>query len=172
MANIALNKPSGGQLILSPEDGTSTETVTIPSVGVGKVLQVVTYTKHGQVANSSDTNIATGLAVTITPKSTTSKLIVTYKASIDTQGGGRAFSSALFRDGNVVIDEQGGGESRMTFSYSSGRLIETAHATFAEDAGSTSSTTYEVYFRSHNNVLGYFGYASTPQTITVMEVAA
>lgn len=34
MANIALNKPSGGQLILSPEDGTSTETVTIPSGGV------------------------------------------------------------------------------------------------------------------------------------------
>ena len=41
MAQIALNKPSGGQLLIQPEDGTSTETVTIPSAGVGKILQVV-----------------------------------------------------------------------------------------------------------------------------------
>lgn len=40
MGNITLNKASGGQLTLAPEDGTTTETVTIPSFGVGKVLQV------------------------------------------------------------------------------------------------------------------------------------
>ena len=34
MAQIALNKPSGGQMILAPEDGTSSETITIPSTGV------------------------------------------------------------------------------------------------------------------------------------------
>ena len=43
MASITLNKPSGGQLTISPEDGATNETVTIPSVGVGKVLQVQHY---------------------------------------------------------------------------------------------------------------------------------
>ena len=53
---IALNKPSGGQLILSPEDGTSTETVTIPSVGVGKVLQVKTMWTSSAYDNITTTS--------------------------------------------------------------------------------------------------------------------
>jgi hypothetical protein len=84
MANIALNKPSGGQLILSPEDGTSTETVTIPSVGVmaanaptGKVLQVVEATTNTTVTiDSTGTWVDTTLSASITPSSANSKIIV------------------------------------------------------------------------------------------------
>lgn len=53
MGSITLNKPSGGQLTLSPEDGATNETVTIPSVGVGKVLQVV------KVGDNAQTNVTT-----------------------------------------------------------------------------------------------------------------
>lgn len=174
------------QTLRGPTSGDSANTITIPSgqtlsiadgvqtsdMPAGTVLQVVDFTRSSQVANSSDTNIATGLAATITPISATSKLVIAYKATIDTQQGGVSFSTTLFRNGNVVIPELGNAESRLTFCYSgSGRLIETAHATHVETAGSTSPITYEVYFRSHSNVTGYFGYASNPQIITIMEIA-
>ena len=35
MASITLNKPSGGAMTITAEDGTSTETVTIPAAGFG-----------------------------------------------------------------------------------------------------------------------------------------
>ena len=84
MANIALNKPSGGQLILSPEDGTSTETVTIPSVGVGKVLQVV----HGDdyadsTVNYINASVFYGVtSVQLTRMSATSKFVVVVNSTI------------------------------------------------------------------------------------------
>jgi hypothetical protein len=86
MANIALNKPSGGQLILSPEDGTSTETVTIPSVGVGKVLQVVQTAVTGASAyNGTDGWLGIGVLTTnITPTSSTSKILVEVSLCIGT----------------------------------------------------------------------------------------
>ena len=73
MANIALNKPSGGQLILSPEDGTSTETVSIPAAGIrsatkesGEVLQIVQGMTSTTAAYASAYYQQTALQVTIT----------------------------------------------------------------------------------------------------------
>ena len=79
MANIALNKPSGGQLILSPEDGTSTETVTIPSVGVMeagsvKVHRVINTIRT--VWSTSGTYQIPSLEITLTPKSVDSVFIL------------------------------------------------------------------------------------------------
>jgi hypothetical protein len=80
MGSITLNKPSGGQLTISPEDGTSNETVTIPSVGVGKVLQVVTSsTTAGGATNGSSPAYNAGynlFATPFTPKSSNSTIIV------------------------------------------------------------------------------------------------
>jgi hypothetical protein len=80
MANIALNKPSGGQLILSPEDGTSTETVTIPSSGnMGKVLQVQTAQYNGIISASGDWDI---ISLNITPVKSTSLFLITFCSSM------------------------------------------------------------------------------------------
>jgi hypothetical protein len=63
MGNITLNKTSGGQMTIAPEDGTSNETVTIPSVGVmaadvptGKILQQQAYISSA----ANDVSVATG----------------------------------------------------------------------------------------------------------------
>jgi hypothetical protein len=76
MAQIALNKPSGGQLLIQPEDGTSTETVTIPSVGVGKVLQVVRPTALTSALQTTSTSPITLWEKTVTPVSTNSVFYV------------------------------------------------------------------------------------------------
>lgn len=59
MGSITLNKPSGGQLTIAPEDGATNETVTIPSVGVGKVLQQQTYVSSA----GNDVSISTSGSV-------------------------------------------------------------------------------------------------------------
>jgi hypothetical protein len=48
MASITLNKPSGGAMTITAEDGTSTETVTIPASGVGSAPPTIqTFTSSG-----------------------------------------------------------------------------------------------------------------------------
>ena len=67
MANITLNKPSGGQLTLAPQDGTSSETVTVPSGGIGKVLQVKTAvftTPNVSSSSNSTAFVDSGISVT------------------------------------------------------------------------------------------------------------
>jgi hypothetical protein len=73
-------------LTLSPEDGTSNETVTIPSVGVGKVLQVVNVPYNIQLQTTS-TGWSNAISGSITPKSATSRLYVQFSTSyfIDAQ---------------------------------------------------------------------------------------
>jgi hypothetical protein len=88
MANIALNKPSGGQLILSPEDGTSTETVSIPAAGVmsanattGKVLQVVNNTSY-DTQTSLSAGSAASLSVSLTRKAADSYFIIQVGSTV------------------------------------------------------------------------------------------
>jgi hypothetical protein len=88
MAQIALNKPSGGQLLIQPEDGTSTETVTIPSVGVGKVLQVVSL-KDNTATNITTSNAWVDVGGTtqyLTLKDSSGSLVINYALSAEIDG--------------------------------------------------------------------------------------
>jgi hypothetical protein len=169
MANIALNKPSGGQLILSPEDGTSTETVTIPSVGVGKVLQVVeaTSTVTGHSSNSSAW-ANSSLGANITPTSSTS-IIYGYVAGTARVDGGTTSRITLdiakdgVRLGNGKCDMSGNG------------LNLTAAFNFSDVAGSTNQINYTVQFVSPSGTWFRFpnDYSATPYAkLILMEVAA
>ena len=81
MAQITLNKPSGGQLTIAPEDGTSTETVTIPSVGVGKVLQMKDYA-WGNTTNSTTRDSWVDLyTFQFTPVASNSEFVIHFSSS-------------------------------------------------------------------------------------------
>jgi hypothetical protein len=177
MGSITLNKPSGGQLTLTPEDGTSTETVSIPSVGVGKVLQVLTYQHDsGTITTTSDGNVSTGISLTITPKATDSKIICTLT------GGFQTFSSTSVQGVTSIYRSINGG----TFSnldyidafYAatgdwiphSGQYVDTTFNT-------TAPVTYTVYMRSRSSLGTYYfhqdvGGVSGTMVFTLMEVAA
>ena len=106
MAEITLNKPSGGQLTIAPEDGTSTETVTIPSVGVGKVLQVATTATSTPISIGAQTT-AQLLSLQFTPVSPTSKIYVAYTTSnlqkVTGAGVNTWFDLDLRIDGQYVL---------------------------------------------------------------------
>jgi hypothetical protein len=172
MANIALNKPSGGQLILSPEDGTSTETVTIPSVGVGKVLQVV---NHKFIANTITTSTSyidvQGSSITFTPRSSASDLIIVAEIHSNTYGPNSAqgLGFVIVHDG-AVIDYHGGNYEH----YGANQLVTRLTKTSSVSSSTVNPRTIKLQMASYNS-------GSTAQinsgnqfysNIIVMEVAA
>lgn len=176
MANIALNKPSGGQLILSPEDGTSTETVTIPSVGVGKVLQVVSYDDTTYRNLNSTSFVGTGIKVSITPKEATSKLYVAISlAGFGAHNvAGNTVYTELRKDG--VLEKAMDGHFGYNGNSSTLVFVNNQSNSFVLDSGSTATREYEVYWKVYSGGIATLNnYRSgTPScsSITVMEVAA
>ena len=173
MAQIALNKPSGGQLLIAPEDGTSTETVTIPSVGVGKVLQVVQATSTTSTSTAA-TNTWTGVAGTasITPTSTTSKILVMHKAGALLKYAG-SVGFRIVRDGSTVIlqSERNEGYTDLSSNWTAGDF----DIMYLDSPSSISELTYSFAMKQslageirHNN-----GTADPSYAVTIlMEVAA
>jgi hypothetical protein len=146
MANIALNKPSGGQLILSPEDGTSTETVTIPSDGVmkGAVVNTWSVVKNTRTVQSNGTNAwynVSDMSLTIQPTYADSTLLVTLNINWAVGSVGSSASSAylrILRDG--VVDEglNGNGDDVSTGSQNNnGTLGYSCFAQYRHVAGSS-----------------------------------
>jgi hypothetical protein len=168
MANIALNKPSGGQLILSPEDGTSTETVTIPSVGVGKVLQVVQAkgSTGRQIYTSS--SYLTILSASITPSSATSKILVSVHSSATRTSNGY-INSRIYCSTNgtmpLAIDTQTAYLAGSTAEHSVGSISGEA----LDSPNTASAITYELQVAIAN---GASMFVDGQPVITLMEVAA
>ena len=181
--SITLNKASGGQLTLTPEDGTSTETLSLTPTGFpkqsGEILQVVRYgiDSAGEWVNTTNVFADTPLSVTITPKSATSILIATaiFNGKHQTGASNDGAVWRFTRDGSQVTNN-----SADQFNYSDGNLSGwgTANKHFpvamALDviSGSTTATTIKVQgrcFDSGTTVMSLdWGYSY----FQVMEVAA
>jgi len=179
MGQITLNKPSGGQLTLSPEDGTSTETVTIPSVGVGKVLQ--TAISQLPVTSTPSTTsslwVQSGFNCSIIPKAIGSTLLIFMSYTAGTSTGSPYIGIGI----NGLTPDQIGPTNvfhqvQTDYAWASfsahGTLIKeyvttsldpvVANLYFANDVGGT------VYL----NRSGTGGPGRGVCTITIMEVAA
>ena len=100
MSTIALKSPSG-TVNLIPEDIAGTHNVTIPSAGVGKVLQVKSFTKTDTFITSSTGFIDCGMSLAITPKSVSSKILVMVDLSMGANSLGSGFR--ISRDGDNTI---------------------------------------------------------------------
>ena len=196
---IALNKPSGGQLILSPEDGTSTETVSIPAAGVmaadvatGKILQVV-QTQSQSVETITGTSFTTlnTLTTSITPTSADSKILVIV--NINYSATSNAYPAyKIKRDGetNVGVPAENGTGIECTFgsyvpqSTSMQYRMELASYQILDTPNTTNSVEYSVkvspmrtsshtYQMNRSITTGDDNqFQRTTSTMTLMEVAA
>lgn len=192
MASITLNKPSGGSLTIEAVDGTSVDTVSIPDVGVGKILQVqqFTYTSTWTGGGSSNTFYDTPLTLTVTPKSSSSKFLIRVSASISS--GYWEIQGRLVRDGTAIgIGDARGSRSRATFvdnrydgTSNQRHGWGTVTAEYLDSPSTTSDCTYTLQLNGYSGYsvgMNYNVYSdpdnsdyfATPiSTITVMEVAA
>lgn len=149
--------------------------------GAFRVLQVVSTTKTDTFSTTAGTWVdVTGLSLSITPSSTSSKILVT--ASYALMGSSVAVAaSRLMRDSTAIFVGDSAGGTRTQVSASAydteNSLAESVSVNILDSPSSTSAITYKIQVngnptyinRSHTDGTNFPRYAST---ITAMEISA
>ena len=177
---------SNGQILKADSTAaTGLKWDTLPASG--KVLQVVStfksdaYTTSPNVPSYTD---VTGLSVSITPLSTSSKILVMYNVAGESQSG---VSAAFFRlvRGSTAIGQGDAAGSRTlgfgnTYQGSASDTILQLAGSYLDSPATTSSTTYKIQVtcggvlyinRSQSDSNASFG-MRVGSSITVMEIGA
>jgi hypothetical protein len=150
-------------------DGTIQNTAYIAT---GSVLQVVNATYGTLVANTTTAWVDTGLTATITPKFSTSKiLIIVSQNGIAKDSSSTSVAVQLLRGATAIT--QFSNTSGFTADSSANR-IGSVSTSYLDSPATTSATTYKTQFSSTQNSANAYvnvdGGAST-STITLMEIA-
>lgn len=135
----------------------------------GSVLQVVQTTSTATTSTSSSTYQSTPLAVSITPKSATSKILILTAGAYADSAGATTGAYAVARNGTALT------ASEAAWYRSAGGSGYTMNLTYLDSPATTSATTYAVYIKAVSGTvyLGSSGVgAATTATITAMEIAA
>jgi hypothetical protein len=143
--------------------------------GGGKVLQVVQGTLTGGVTSASSTFADTGLTLTITPSSATSKvLIITSLSSCLKFTNDTYFEFKLLRGATNIMPA-----GFVAWNGAAqGNDVGTTSLTILDEPATTSATTYKVQFASNGNNSGVtinaYGAQGdiTKSTIIAMEIGA
>ncbi len=166
----------------------------LTGISGGKVLQVVSTTKTDEWSTTSTSYVdVTGLSVTITPTSATSKILVTVQVAMggsesSTWSGGQM---RLYRDATSIGESTAttGSTAGANFGSGSGQHTRDIYATwtagggFLDSPSTTTATTYKVKLAAVNygSTTVYLNRAGTStnnfsgvgsSTITVMEIGA
>lgn len=152
----------------------------------GHVIQVVsdTRTDTGSTTSTSFVDIA-DLSVSITPKSTSSKVLVTYCVNMSTDDANFGYLRLMRDSTAVVVGDASGTRVQVTSQYYSENNEGNTGLmsfTFLDSPSTTSAVTYKVQIRcatagtvtvnkSFRDTNGSGYDARTPSTITAMEIA-
>ena len=154
--------------------------------GAGKILQVLQTTKTDTFSTNSTTYLdVTGLSVSITPSSSSNKILVQFGLACTATAGVFSTNARVLRDSTpVMIGDAAGSRTRATFMWEGGGESNTPFGAQLLDSPSLASAiTYKVQMRVNNGAhTSYVNrsvndsdsavYARTFSYITVMEVAA
>lgn len=161
---------------------------TITGAGVGKILQVLQATKTDTFTTSSTTFVdIPNMTVTITPSSTSSKVLVFYQlqSGASTHSAIKAVKTIGGTTTDVLVGDASGNITRANQKiYTNGWGPNSAVVQILDSPNTTSAVTYKVqcanpysatYYtyinRSQNTANAAYDVRSS-STITVMEVAA
>jgi hypothetical protein len=142
--------------------------------GAFRVLQVVNATTSTLVTNSTNTYVDTGLSATITPSSTSSKILVLVSQNGVQKSDGNAGNRVdiqLVRGSTQVLLVC----SDVCFTNSTLQLsVPSASASYLDSPATTSATTYKTQFKNSAaaaSISVQFN-NSNASTITLMEISA
>jgi hypothetical protein len=161
----------------------TTGTLPKAQLPTGSVLQVVQTTKTNTFSTTSATLVdITGLSVTITPTSSSNKIMVLATVtggSTDSVGIGTTFQ--LVRNStNIATSTTTGGSTTGTFSFAQRSMgtqnMQTSGVNFIDSPATTSATTYKLQCLTQAGTLYVNqdggGSCTGVSSITVMEIAA
>ena len=145
-------------------------------IGAGKILQVAQATLGSTVTTSSTSATSTGLSVSITPSSSSNKVLLFASATIGHSGTNLA--RFAFARGTTVINGGSGNSGAVYYINTSGNGNTGVpwSMTYLDSPSTTSSTTYSVYYWTDFNTVSFngrqIGDTAGLATIIAMEVAA
>jgi hypothetical protein len=170
---------ANGTLITTGSSGQSIPYAALP---IGSVLQVVQTTKPDTFSTSSTSKVdITGMSVSITPTSSSSKMLVI--ASINYGGTDYNFYCDLLR-GSTVLNAPSSGVNPCTISLSGITTTQwqilTGGISFLDSPPPASSITYKLQIACQTNGTFYLNRSNRngandsvcSSTITVMEISA
>jgi|DEB0MinimDraft_10_1074344.scaffolds.fasta_scaffold115656_1 hypothetical protein len=169
---------------ISPATGTaftlgdSGDTFTVPSgvvltnngtaSGFGKVLQVVQGTYATQTSTSGTTPVTSNLSASITPSSTSNKVLLLATVNsfytTGTAGGGNLY---IYRDGSDLLPSP----AAVNYLGSGGSLMDTISLNYLDSPSSTSLLTYEIYFSNNSSSNTFVHDNNRSSFIVLMEIA-
>ena len=141
----------------------------------GKVLQVVQGTTTSQTSTTSGTFTDTNLSASITPSSSSSKILVLVTQSIyvDSGGADNGGATQIVRNSTGVF---GSANSNSFYTLASGvaatGMSMYVSMNYLDSPATTSATTYKTQMRAENssNIIAQVN--SNASSITLMEIAA
>lgn len=162
------------QNIQGPSTGANANKILIPSgqtlYAPGHVLQVVQSTTSTRVTTNSTANVDTTLEASITPISTSSKVLVTVSQhGLDKRTDNAYLELVLYANGSSIYQPNG------QFMYNNSTSVQaTGSAVFSylHSPATTSSVTYKTMFNSPpaRNVVAV-QWSQAESTIVLMEIA-
>jgi len=155
------------------------------SDSAGKVLQVVSTTKTDTYTSSSTSwNDITGLSVSITPSSTSSKIMVLLNVQTGNTGGTYHTMTKLLRGStDISVGDAAGSRTRGSTFYGDSYIssLYSSATSYLDSPTTTSATTYKVQIRASGNTATVnrggrdtdnSAHIRTASSITVMEIGA
>lgn len=154
-------------------NGTAWRYISATTPTNGTVLQVVTGTTSTEATNATSTYADTNLTATITPKSSSSKILVqlVHAGCYVTSGNSEnRLQMQLLRSGSGIF-----GFTGTLHQYSGSALIKIGQTSclYIDSPSTTSATIYKTQFMNPNNTASVLVQAgSATSTIVLMEIAA
>jgi len=200
MANLILNGSTSGSVTLSSPAVSGTTTLTLPTTSgtvltngtntnfpAGSVLQVVQAVKTNRFTTTSSTFVdITGYSATITPSSTSSKILVISSFHVSNGATGAYVRAQLLRGATALgLGDASGSATQITSTSSIGNSsdpdISNVSYTYLDSPATTSATTYKWQMATFSSRTGTFNGSTgtadsnrqnSSSTIILMEIAA
>ena len=110
--------------------------------GTGKVLQVVEASTYTRVSTTSSSQTDTGISATITPSSTSSKILIQACTTLGTSAANTYISCRFYRGSTDL----GYLSDLLAYDSSSGPITEQVNFCQLDSPNTTSATTYKLTF--------------------------
>jgi hypothetical protein len=189
--STVLNLPATSGTILTSASSIATSqltgSVTRSQLPTGSVLQVVSTTKTNTFTTTSSSFVdITGMSATITPTSSSSKILCIFTAygTHANSGSNYAIFGQFVRGSTAIsLGDSRGSSTRASFTaiYNTPNYSTFFGGSFLDSPSTTSSTTYKVQMAVESGGTGIVGGSyndggaynqSVPSTLTLIEIAA
>mgnify|MGYP001189196384 FL=1 len=140
----------------------------VPTGGGGGIIQIVQTVKQDQFTTSSTSYVdVTGMSATITPKFSTSKILVMLMTTVQQNGSRTRFDIHNSTSGGRISGSTNGMQGAEGTSVNL-----PCHMSFLHSPATTSATTYKVQMLNTGGSTSYFNASTHTGTMTLMEVSA